>query len=339
MLGISLRLGRRGSPLHPSDEPQPAQIDSRRGPTRHRLAARAWPKSSARRSSSFPRAPSGRRTTASGSATCCAARAQGRLHRRGVVRGTLEAKGFEERLMRLAPPPEPRRSPGSSGRTSSATRLPCSARPPSSSSASSSRRPGRRSIDGARYVDERLAEIFDELAPDVDRRGQRLCLPRDPGERPAMGADRLLQPARDEGPGAAAAVLRPAASTTARAGTTSAPSTARPIGELQAGVQGVLRRARRAAAARDRADPRVALAEPVPLPATSSTTARASARPDLAQPRRRACARPTRRGAAAGSRDGAARSIYLSLGSLGSADVALMQRLVEGSRTLRTATS
>ena len=33
-------------------------------------------------------------------------------------------------------------------------------------------------IDGARYVDERLAEIFDELAPDVDRRGQRLSASR-----------------------------------------------------------------------------------------------------------------------------------------------------------------
>ena len=58
--------------------------------------------------------------------------------------GTLEAKGFEEALMRLAPPPEEPEVPGSSGRTSSATPRRCSASPRSSSSRRSWSRRGRR---------------------------------------------------------------------------------------------------------------------------------------------------------------------------------------------------
>ena len=57
---------------------------------------------------------------------------------------------------------------------------------------------------------------------------------------------------------------------------------------------------------------------------------------DVAQPRGRACGRPTRRGSAGRPGDGAL--VYLSLGSLGSADVELMQRLIDDAgRDRRTA--
>jgi MGT family glycosyltransferase len=104
-------------------------------------------------------------------------------------RGTLEAKGFEERLMRLGPAPQGGASgSGSAGPDASRGDVPPQIEPEV---------PGqfwkdfirdtapvfRRStleqlegfiaptwqalVDGARYVDPRLAEIFDELAPDV----------------------------------------------------------------------------------------------------------------------------------------------------------------------------
>ena len=65
------------------------------------------------RSSSSPRAPTARRTTASGSARSCARAATGSCSSsRSRSPGTLEAKGFEERLMRLGPPPEEPEVPG-----------------------------------------------------------------------------------------------------------------------------------------------------------------------------------------------------------------------------------
>ena len=51
-------------------------------------------------------------------------------------------------------------------------------------------------IDGAAYVDDRLREIIDELAARRDRRGQRRRVPGAARVRPAVGADRLLQPDR-----------------------------------------------------------------------------------------------------------------------------------------------
>ena len=82
--------------------------------------------------------------------------------------GTLEAKGFEERLMRLGPPPAEPEVPGQfwiDFIRDTAPGLPKAAR--SSSSASSSRRPGRHSSTARSTSNPRLAEIFDEVAPDV----------------------------------------------------------------------------------------------------------------------------------------------------------------------------
>ena len=83
--------------------------------------------------------------------------------------GTLEAKGFEERLMRLGPPPPTRRprSRASSGSTSSATRRPVFRKRTIEQLGEFIAPTWQALIDGAKYVDPRLTEIFDELAPDV----------------------------------------------------------------------------------------------------------------------------------------------------------------------------
>ena len=81
--------------------------------------------------------------------------------------GTLEERGIEERLMRLAAPPEREEAPGQFWkdfirdtapvfRTSTFDQLEGFMAPT-----------WQALIDGARHVDERLAEIFDELGPDA----------------------------------------------------------------------------------------------------------------------------------------------------------------------------
>jgi UDP:flavonoid glycosyltransferase YjiC (YdhE family) len=81
--------------------------------------------------------------------------------------GTLQAKGFEERTMRLGPPPAEPEVPGQFWidfirdtapvfRTSTLEQLGSFIAPT-----------WQALIDGAKYVDPRLAEIFDELGPDV----------------------------------------------------------------------------------------------------------------------------------------------------------------------------
>jgi UDP:flavonoid glycosyltransferase YjiC (YdhE family) len=81
--------------------------------------------------------------------------------------GTLESKGFEERLMRLGPPPAEPEVPGQFWidfirdtapvfRTSTLEQLGDFIAPT-----------WQALIDGAKYVDPRLAEVFDEVVPDV----------------------------------------------------------------------------------------------------------------------------------------------------------------------------
>ena len=81
--------------------------------------------------------------------------------------GALEAQGFEERVMRLTPPPEHEEAPGQFWtdfiretapvfRTSTLEQLDSFIKPT-----------WQALIDGARYVDERLEEIFEEVRPDV----------------------------------------------------------------------------------------------------------------------------------------------------------------------------
>jgi MGT family glycosyltransferase len=81
--------------------------------------------------------------------------------------GTLEVKGFQERTVRLGAPPEVEEAPGQFWKDFIRDTAPVF-RTPTIEQLSSFIAPTFQAlIDGARYVDDRLAAIFDELAPDV----------------------------------------------------------------------------------------------------------------------------------------------------------------------------
>ncbi|MCS7005942.1 MAG: glycosyltransferase [Thermoleophilia bacterium] len=81
--------------------------------------------------------------------------------------GSLEAQGFEERLMRLGPPPEHEEEPGQFWKDFIRDTAPVF-RKSTYEQLSEFIAPTFQALcDGARYVDERLVEIFSELEPDV----------------------------------------------------------------------------------------------------------------------------------------------------------------------------
>ena len=81
--------------------------------------------------------------------------------------GNLEAQGFEERLMRLGPAPAEPEEPGQFWKDFIRETAPVFRRPTIEQLAEFIEPTFRALCDGARYVDDRLAEIFDELRPDV----------------------------------------------------------------------------------------------------------------------------------------------------------------------------
>jgi MGT family glycosyltransferase len=81
--------------------------------------------------------------------------------------GNLEAKGFEERLMRLGPPSEQEEAPGQFWKDFIRDTAPVFRRPTFEQLELFLQPTWQALIDGSRYVNERLAEIFDELQPDV----------------------------------------------------------------------------------------------------------------------------------------------------------------------------
>jgi MGT family glycosyltransferase len=81
--------------------------------------------------------------------------------------GTLEAKGFEERLMRLSPPPAVPEQPGQFWKDFIRDTAPVFRSDTQEQLGGFILPTWQALVDGARYVDERLAEIFDELAPDA----------------------------------------------------------------------------------------------------------------------------------------------------------------------------
>jgi len=81
--------------------------------------------------------------------------------------GTLETRGFEERLMRLGPKPEKEEAPGQFWIDFIRDTAPVF-RTPTIAQLEAFIAPTWRALtEGARYVDARLAEILDELAPDA----------------------------------------------------------------------------------------------------------------------------------------------------------------------------
>ena len=81
--------------------------------------------------------------------------------------GTLEAKGFEERLMRLGPKPEVDEIPGQFWIDFIRDTAPVFRKPTIEQLGEFIAPTWRALVDGAMYVHPRLVEIIDELAPDV----------------------------------------------------------------------------------------------------------------------------------------------------------------------------
>jgi MGT family glycosyltransferase len=81
--------------------------------------------------------------------------------------GTLEAQGFEERLMRLGPPPEVEEAPGQFWKDFIRDTAPVFRQPTIEQLEWFIAPTFQALCDGARYVDDRLREIIDELGPDV----------------------------------------------------------------------------------------------------------------------------------------------------------------------------
>ena len=75
--------------------------------------------------------------------------------------------------MRLGPPPEDEEEPGQFWKDFIRDTAPVFRRPTIEQLEGFIPPTLQALVDGARYVDDRLREIFGELEPDVDRRGQR----------------------------------------------------------------------------------------------------------------------------------------------------------------------
>jgi UDP:flavonoid glycosyltransferase YjiC (YdhE family) len=81
--------------------------------------------------------------------------------------GTLEAQGFEERLMRLTPPPEVEEAPGQFWKDFIRDTAPVFRKQTIEQLGEFIAPTFQALIDGAKYVDDRLLEIIEELRPDV----------------------------------------------------------------------------------------------------------------------------------------------------------------------------
>lgn len=81
--------------------------------------------------------------------------------------GTLEARGFEEALMRLSPPPTVPEVPGQFWKDFIRDTAPEFRRPTIEQLGSFLEPTWQALIDGSMYVDDRLREIFDDLRPDA----------------------------------------------------------------------------------------------------------------------------------------------------------------------------
>ncbi len=81
--------------------------------------------------------------------------------------GTLEKHGFEERLMRLTPPPETEEEPGQFWKDFIRETAPVFRKPTIDQLGEFIAPTYQALIDGAKHVDDRLLEIVDELQPDL----------------------------------------------------------------------------------------------------------------------------------------------------------------------------
>ena len=206
--------------------------------------------------------------------------------------GTLEKQGFEERLMRLTPPPEVEEVPGQFWKDFIRETAPVFRRPTIEQLSEFIAPTFQALIDGARYVDDRLLEIIDEVEPDLLVEDNVVSFPalltcgrpwaRIASCNPAEMKDADVPPTFSGLPEADRAEWAGLLGRLSRRARRDA-----------RGLRRVLPGARRAAASRRRLHPREPAAEPLPLPARRSTTREPSrsARPGTTS--RPASARPT----------------------------------------------
>ncbi len=168
------------------------------------------------------------------------------------------------------------------------------------------------------------------------RRGQRRLLPRDPRERAAVGPHRLVQPARDPGSRRSHPCSPATRRVTELAGTSSAPNISASMPRCTRSSPSSSSSAARLRCPRARSSmPRSALNLYV-YPEEIDYARERPLGPDLA-PARLLRPRRSRRRSSLPDRlaDSEGSLVYLSLGSLGSADVELMRRLVEAALRAR----
>jgi MGT family glycosyltransferase len=91
--------------------------------------------------------------------------------------GTLADKGFEEALMRLGPPPEQEEEPGQFWKDFIRDTAPVFRQPTIEQLEAFIQPTWQALIDGARYVEPRLREILDDVQPDVVVEDNVVCFP------------------------------------------------------------------------------------------------------------------------------------------------------------------
>jgi MGT family glycosyltransferase len=91
--------------------------------------------------------------------------------------GALEAKGFEEALMRLGPPPEHDEEPGQFWKDFIRDTAPVFRKPTIEQLGEFIQPTWQALIDGAKYVEPRLREIVDDVQPDVIVEDNVVCFP------------------------------------------------------------------------------------------------------------------------------------------------------------------
>src|SRR5437764_9398858 len=82
-------------------------------------------------------------------------------------KGTLEARGFEEALMRLGPPPQTEEAPGQFWKDFIRDTAPEFRRTTIEQLSTFLQPTWQALIDGSMYVNDRLTQIFEDLRPDV----------------------------------------------------------------------------------------------------------------------------------------------------------------------------
>jgi MGT family glycosyltransferase len=97
--------------------------------------------------------------------------------------GNLEAKGFEERLMRLAPPPEEPEVPGRFWKDYIRETAPVFRKPTIEQLKGFIQPTFEALVNGARYVDSRLEQIIGDLEPDVIVEDNVVAFPAVPASR------------------------------------------------------------------------------------------------------------------------------------------------------------